>query len=489
MMVRRARLPRVACLNPCAMPTQTYPCPFCGKKMGVRSEFLGRHVRCPHCNQKVLAPNSAGSPPAIKPIPPTQPAAPAPDGLPVFSVAPVESAESIFGEQEDDGDALFGSREPPKLVVPDPVTPEPTPAPAPAARPPELEPLAPPNMSTVTLITPFVGGDAPRSPGATTPAAGESAAAVTQPPGANPWAGRQPAPVSPPVPPMPTEDEETVSERSARGTGRSAKRLRHAPAPTPAGGGLKVGFFILLPYALLMTGLAVYGLFLKSGVPAGHPLSAIPDTFGEFNPAERKKSGKLTVPLDGTLPPELKVALGGKLAVGQIEIEPVAVEERGLRIVTEGKNAEDKRTTPETAPALVLHLKVRNTSEDLLIHPLDPAFNRRVVDNDRVGTGLVAGRQTFWGGPIKWPFTGRVGRSYEAAQEADATPLQPGESREYVVCTEPNARIVKAVREANDSLLWRVQVRRGRIEFRGRDVPVTAIIGVEFKPTDVKGLG
>ena len=36
------------------------------------------------------------------------------------------------------------------------------------------------------------------------------------------------------------------------------------------------------------------------------------------------------------------------------------------------------------------------------------------------------------------------------------------------------------------TLLWRVQVRRGRIDFDGKDVPVTAIIGVEFRAADVK---
>lgn len=510
MRVRRARLPRAACHTPPAMPTHTFPCPFCGKKMGVRTEFLGRHVRCPHpqCNQKVLAPSPAGQPPAINPAPTVQPAPPAPDDLPVFNVAPAESVESIFGEHDDNGDDLFGSREAPKLVVPEPITPEPMPAPAVPPQPPKLEPLAPPNMSTVTLKNPFLGTAPPHAPGAATPLPPPAApatpavmpAAIPVQPAPDPWAGFEtaatvaaaipsPAPSGPGALASPAELPEPEPSRPAPSNGRSSKRLRSAPAPSAAGGWPKVAVLILLPYALLMTVLAVYGLFFKSGVPAGHPLSAIPDSFGEFNPAERKKSGKLAVPPDAALPPELRVALGEKLAVGQIEVEPVAVEERGLRIVTEGKNRADKPVTSETAPAFVLHLKVKNTSDDLLIHPIDPAFNRKVIGNDVVGTGLVVGKQTFWGGPIEWPFRGRIGRKYEAAQEADATPLQPGESREYVICTEPNSRIVKAVREAKDSVLWRVQVRRGRIDFRGRDIPVTAIIGVEFKPTDVKGLG
>jgi hypothetical protein len=46
--------------------------------------------------------------------------------------------------------------------------------------------------------------------------------------------------------------------------------------------------------------------------------------------------------------------------------------------------------------------------------------------------------------------------------------------------------VVKTIRGARDPMLWRVQVRRGTVEYRGKDVPVTAIIGVEFRASDVK---
>jgi hypothetical protein len=133
-------------------------------------------------------------------------------------------------------------------------------------------------------------------------------------------------------------------------------------------------------------------------------------------------------------------------------------------------------------------LRVRNTSDDLTIYPMDPAFTRRAVGTDRPGTGLVVGSETFWGGTISWPFPPRVQREYEAAQERDAAPLRPGEAREYVVFTDTRSEIVRAVRAAAGPLLWRVQVRRGLVPHDGRPVPVTAVIGVEFRPSDVKGL-
>lgn len=42
------------------------------------------------------------------------------------------------------------------------------------------------------------------------------------------------------------------------------------------------------------------------------------------------------------------------------------------------------------------------------------------------------------------------------------------------------------MKDARDGVLWRIHLRRGRIDFNRRNIPVTAIIGVEFKPGDVK---
>ena len=95
----------------------------------------------------------------------------------------------------------------------------------------------------------------------------------------------------------------------------------------------------------------------------------------------------------------------------------------------------------------------------------------------------MVGKSTFAGGPISWPFGKGVKRTYEAAQSDDDKPLLPGESRSYAVISRPDA--VRAVRGARDTIVWRVQVRRGLVEYRGREVPVTALVGVEFNASDV----
>ena len=80
----------------------TFPCPFCGRRMGVGMELSGKHVRCPHCKQIVLAPTAAAVPPAVEP-------APAPDSDPVFNTTPRESAESILSDPEESEDEVFSS--------------------------------------------------------------------------------------------------------------------------------------------------------------------------------------------------------------------------------------------------------------------------------------------------------------------------------------------------------------------------------------------
>jgi hypothetical protein len=316
---------------------------------------------------------------------------------------------------------------------------------------------------------------------------------ATAPP-ANPWAGLDamagpaPAPAAPAPPPAPAAPQPLEVEVAPDDEDRPRKppragRTRPAPAE---GGGVPTWVVVLLGvYALIATGLAVYGLLFNTGEPPdGHPLSTIPDTFGEFEPASRKKVAQLRFNVEGQLPADQKAALGGKIEIGQLEIQPVHVEKRRLVLFAEGKA--EKRRLGETGEALVLKLKVKNTSTDLTIYPLDPAFNRRSIGDDKAATRLVVGKQTFAGGPVSWPFSRNVAREYERDQEGDAIPLRPGETREYSVCSAADPRLLAAVRTSKDPVVWRVQVRRGLIEFKGRDVPVTAIVGVEFRPSEVK---
>jgi hypothetical protein len=295
-----------------------------------------------------------------------------------------------------------------------------------------------------------------------------------------------PAPVAAPrlrPAPAPVQAEELPEEDAAE---RPARPARTRPAAQP-GGVPKALLYGVAAYALLMTVLAVYGLAFRSpSLPPDHPLSIIPDTFGEFDAANRKKVSMGRVKLDGELPANLRAALGGKIEVGQVTVEPVGVERRRLEVFAEGKN-EKARQLASPGDGLVLKLKVTNTSQDLAFCPLDPAFNRRTVTDDKPATRVVVEGEVFAGGPIEWPFpTGT--RRYEKDQQSDNTPLRPGETREYAVCSSTSPSLARAVKNAKDPVLWRVQIRRGLYDYNGREIPVTAVVGVEFRGDQVEGL-
>lgn len=265
-----------------------------------------------------------------------------------------------------------------------------------------------------------------------------------------------------------------------------------AAARAAGSGGLGPLFYLLLAYALLMTGLAVYGFVFRYGsqIEPGHPLSTIPDNFGEFPPAERKKQGKLKELIDTPIPAELRVGIGRKIDVGQLEIEPVKVEVRDLKVIRVGRTGKERTDPQDVGRAVVMTLRLRNTSDDVTFHPMDPALTRKYLGNSdepKPGTALVVGDKMFFGGAIDWPVRAHnVGREFEVAQEADETPLKPRETREYVVFTAADKQIVTAVESAQQPMLWRVHLRRGLFTMKGKDVPVTAIIGVEFRATDVQ---
>ncbi len=279
-------------------------------------------------------------------------------------------------------------------------------------------------------------------------------------------------------------DNEDDAERDEKPT----RAARGRPSEGSGGGAKNILLVIVIGYALVATALAVYGLFFKSGdaVDTGHPLSTIPDNFGEFDPVSRKKVTQLKFPVDGELPAAQRAELGGKVTIGQLEIQPKVVKKRPLVIESEGVG-EQKRTSPGTA--LVLILDIKNTSSELPIHPMDPAFTRKADPGgspaSRPITRLVVGKQVFAGGEIEWPLPKQFKKKIETQQANDSIPLKPGESRDYVVFTEAKPAIVQAATTAKEPMQWRVQVRRGLIDYKGKDVPVTAVIGVDFKASDI----
>lgn len=472
--------------------------------MGVGLELLGKHVRCPHCKQVVLAPSSSGTAPPKAPPPrarpfgshdyPTPVSPPPKSPEPVYNFPQKEMADSILSEPNESEDEVFGSHSSAKKVpvpqLPDPpkdALTEVSPSSPSRQRPPLEQTAALPNLDPAIQPTP-----APHQP-ATPPLPKPVPVQPAPPAGVNPWAAldiaaANPAPVDPAplsLPPPATQTKPQPPPSPAP----EPKPARERRSPMASGTGVSwTLLLIVLGYALLATVLAVYGLFIKTGekLPADHPLSTIPDTFGEFEPTTRKKVTQYKFPVDGELPAHLKAKLGGKVEVGQLVIEPVQIEARPLKVITESKTGKREVELPR---AMVMQLRVKNTSPDMAIFPMDPAFTRQASRDDRhPATRLIVGKRPFYGGAIEWPVSANITRKYELQQADDTTPLKPGETRDYVVFSDADPAIVSAVQEATEPMLWRVQLRRGFIEFRGKDVPVTAIIGIEFFRGQVQNL-
>ena len=73
------------------------------------------------------------------------------------------------------------------------------------------------------------------------------------------------------------------------------------------------------------------------------------------------------------LPPNQIVRLGKKLRLGDLEIEPLNVDREVVSVMV---HAGDK-PQPCPYPSLVLTLKLRNVSDNVVFQPMDPYFDRR----------------------------------------------------------------------------------------------------------------
>ncbi|MFO0825184.1 MAG: hypothetical protein U0792_19035 [Gemmataceae bacterium] len=319
----------------------------------------------------------------------------------------------------------------------------------------------------------------------------QPAPAFSQPFPAPAAAYPQPAPVVAQPAPQQVEEVSEASSKRDRDRDRDQRPQRgKAPAAT-TGGFPKPVVYGLIGYAVLMTLLAIYGLFLRSpDLPADHPLSIIPDNFGEFDAVQRKKgAGAYRIKPDAPLPANQVAQLKGKIELGGLEIEPIRIEKRPVETLTVDSKG-NTLTRGGGVSALVLHVKVKNNS-DMPLCPFDPAFSRKTVSRDDIPFTRVVvpgSSDAFAGGPINWPFTKAGTRQYEREQEKDADPLKPSETREYSVCSTTKPELLSAIKKSSDRILWRVQIRRAPIEFRAKSVPVTAIFGVEFTKSEVDGL-
>ncbi len=373
------------------MQTVQFQCGHCGSLMGVSHEFLGQQVRCPTCQQIVVAP----------------------------------AAESP-NSPESDPDSLF---------------------------------LA--NLESAPI------GDAPKpdlQPTATTPAPADTG---SSPDSSLPW-----------------------NDPAARASDPQSPVAR---AQRQAGVGGGISWLWLLPvlsYAVLATAIVVV-LYLKLqaalAVPHNKELELMPDLTGD---APLRKDLSFTPKKERTalpLPEDWKTTLGKAVKIGSLEITPLRVEKKVVKLKQEGRSAK-----PCLHESLVLHLKVTNLSDQFAFVPIEDYFDRKYSGNGVPPfTCLELGpEQRFYGGPGTWYPIGSSERlQREWVDGRQNLVLKPGQSAETFVCTDGNDNdLDKRLKEYTGELFWRVHVRCGPVPYQDKLVAATAVVGVEFSDSDYRKL-
>ncbi|HEY7424226.1 MAG TPA: hypothetical protein VH682_08335 [Gemmataceae bacterium] len=469
------------------MQTVNFQCGHCGKLMGVGSEHLGQQVRCPHCQQIVIAP-----PPPAEP-PPAPEAAPPPELVEkVPNAAPAaDDADDIFAPTEASDD-LFGRSAPPRIEMPpDPFVPS-----LPAE-----EAVSPPEAATEpspTVTSPFVPPTTASPPSAD----GDSTAILPAFAGASPW---QTGPVTETLAPPAAEEPaapqpEPLTEIDAPAAPRPTRR-REQGVPWF----MILVFSPLLLYAIVITVFAVliYRHEQELEQQFRNPFEKMPDVGDNPGVQKVKKTTWLdnykpkfaTLPLPAhlctTLEPD---GQSEPIRIGDLQITPRSVQRERVKLITE--NFEDDRNS-QPADSLVLYLSMKNLSSEYAFAPLDNYFDRRWESGqDQVPplTQLEVGdKYRFYGGPAKWyPYGSGDRREWVVGRKGfDPDLLQPGEEKEFFVCTNGrDAKGILALFGVNDDkpvrpayhgqLLWRVRVRRGLVRIEDKQYSATAVVGVKF---------
>ncbi len=441
-----------------------FQCGSCGKLIGVGADRLGLPVRCPHCRQ------------VVQPVPTAAEPTPTVDGPPAAAAAEPADASPQRAPEE-------------------------SPAP-PAPRSDELaEPAGEPPVPAAEPVQSPPGPDAPAAvaieSSSSLPTLSLASAVFPPAPAASPAAEAE---VDSAAASAPWPDDSAGAFAPSGGRETSPGAARRA---SQGRGGISIWYLIpLASYSILSTFLLVV-LWERLRSAEVHPLAAfLPDAEGDapgvvLKPKALSEAGKRKLN-NQPLPEPLRLRLGETRTVGALEITP-------LRVTRERVGVGPVSSPPQLlrGPSLVLHLRLKNVSEDQSFQPLDRFFDRRWEEGRSAGppplTLLEAGPGwRFYGGPAEWHPRPGPGRDSDALPEFNYLmngpepavdpvdrPLDPGQSAEVFVCTDGNdPRAGELVRHPGP-FLWRVEVRRGLVRIRGREVPAAAVVGVAFTAREV----
>lgn len=176
--------------------------------------------------------------------------------------------------------------------------------------------------------------------------------------------------------------------------------------------------------------------------------------------------------------------LGETKRVGALEITPLSIENRRVRILPDLAGSENARF-------LVLHLRIKNISENQTIRPMDPVFLYFHPRGTKTQPKRLKGLKMFDETGYTYTFihpeddvsklTLPYDLIYEENQyrvEGQSFPkLQPGQETEVIVISSEDAYST-----LSGSMVWRIKLRKQKVGDRG----VATVIGVRFSKDDIK---
>lgn len=181
--------------------------------------------------------------------------------------------------------------------------------------------------------------------------------------------------------------------------------------------------------------------------------------------AGRREEGSAVVEPAEPIAEDRIVPLGKLLSVDALEIHPLRVSVGSVELK---RTRVDGRTERRNggSDALRLHLRLRNTSDDVIFAPLDEAFvrepDRRLPETfveDASGTRIYAYRLPV---SSEWEIAGQT------FQE-----LRPGEQIETVILSDTDSP-----NRLDGRLLWRLRLRTAP--------ETTAVLGVTFNASEIR---
>jgi hypothetical protein len=414
-----------------------FKCVSCTKLMGITEDFLGKQMRCPHCQTIQMLPmiNAAGSPEA--PPAPVQGAEPDTDIMDFKyqspeNPAPEELPREILSFPTCDKSQETSAEE--YAAVSTPVE------------------VKDSNEVPTEIFIPETNG------------ASESAAAA-------PW-----------------DDAPSITGEAARKRPVASKSMA-----------MPIIFFSLLSYSVMATAILILVLVRMKTAGPLHPLEYIPDVDGD-NPGVKRTKIRFNHDKERTqevVPAHLRTKIGVAIRVGELEVTPLAVEKVTVSVLVSGFS----KSEPCKGDSLVLRLKLKNVSKDQTFSPLDYYFNRKWKEKSRnsypppftlVQFGTEKPEKSFFGGPANWlPLALAGSKKSQSPRETvedenlDKT-LEPGDEMTAFLCTDGDDSSAQEILNHQGPMLWRLQVRRGLVPVGAKEIPATAVIGVEFGAIEVK---